>query len=30
MSDTPLLPRITATPAAVEAISRLLAERVAR
>ena len=27
MSDTPLLPRITATPAAVEAISRLLADR---
>ena len=27
MSDTPLLPRITATPAADEAISRLLADR---
>jgi hypothetical protein len=30
MSDTPLLLRITATPAADEAISRLLADRVAR
>ena len=27
MSDTPLLPRITATPAAVEAITRLTADR---
>jgi len=27
MSDTPLLPRITATPAAGQAITRLLAER---
>ena len=30
MSDTPLLPRITATPAAGQAITRLLADRGAR